>query len=273
MFHISNIKCLLFFIFFSIIYSFTFSQNTCTDTAFRKKYSASVGSTITSQIILNNSNILINSSSTFPIDSLKRSVISRIQKDGTIIWSKKITQNNQADGIFIQQMEELNNGDIILAGEYINNLNNSLNQRRYLFTAQLNSTGNILWNKVFVLSNSFDNKPYVNIQSITIDNATNNFYISLFTPSMNSNNDNGIAAFSSSGNLIWYKHISYPINNSLDSIELVTYKGLQIIGNELICIGDGSKLDFDYQAILLTHRINKLNGTIISSKIFERYID
>ena len=86
-----------------LIYSFTFSQNICTDTAFRKKYSAAVGSTITSQIILNNSDILINSSSTFPTDSLKRSAISRIQKDGTIIWSKKITQNNQNDGIFIHR--------------------------------------------------------------------------------------------------------------------------------------------------------------------------
>lgn len=267
------IKSILSIIFFLFFWSLSNSQNICTDTAFRKKYVASVGTTSASQIVLNNSDILINSFSSFPVDSLNRSVISRVKKDGSIIWSKQLSQNNPQDGIYIQQTEEMANGDLVLIGEYINNLNNALYQRKYLFLSKLNSSGNILWSKVFILPISFDSKPTIAIQSLAVDDVTSNFYISLYTPSEDLNNDNGIAAFSPSGNLIWFKHFIYPINNSPDSIELVSFKGLQIIGNDLVCLGYGSVFGNDYQSILLTHTINKLNGAILSSKIYERHLD
>jgi PKD repeat protein len=206
------------------------------------------------------------------------SFISKFNKNGKLIWIKKIT----ADNCVIKKLKIDRNGYLIIAGVFGNNFITSggtiLNPEsaRDIFLAKYNNNGIEQWVKTAKGNSSSNDDDVTGLESDRYGNLylSGSFYSPTFilandTLNNNGNNDGYLAKYTTSGTLIWLKNIGNTNFDRITSITLDENDNIYTAG-----IFNSSSLSISNDTILNSGDLNmdvfltkfRPNGTLIWMK-------
>lgn len=233
-------------IFYLILFSYPVKSQ-----LFSKKYSSSILNTLSHIEALDNEILILTTPLSTTGAPLKGAVISKLNLDGEILWSRNFPNLNFKDQInliggeykLIRPIIALDNGDFLISSNFI-----SATERKYFITS-LSSEGNINWSKLVSHNTN-------TLQPPRLFPINNNYFLSINSINTNpSTNIITLQKFDTNGELLLEKQIID--NNYIGGSDKIKYG---VIDSERIAIIKYSSLNNLTHVSFYTEELNYIES-------------